>query len=147
MAIPLTDYKKIKDQICIGYFATNEDSIHNYLSLAVPIIEKQLPGIKVSICCADNLKELNCFQKIKVIPQSELDAKIKNREFAYFKEITSSKHREIKELEGDMALNEANPVKILLDEADIEYPKNFFNFISINNITQESGDKTYIKKI
>ena len=99
--IPLPLYAKIKDNYCIGYFGESQEIIDDLIK-ARPIIEKELPGLRLYICCADEkeLKEERMFAK------SELASKIK--EFAYFREIVD-----------ETAMD-------LLKESDIPFDPNIF---------------------
>lgn len=96
--IPLTKYKNIKDLYCIGYYGHDEITL-TQLRHAILLIEQQLPGIKIIVCCED--EELHRFDR--VIPKSIIAEKAKNKDFAYFRLI---KDRE---------------VKFLLDESNIFY--------------------------
>ena len=81
--IPLPLYAKIKDRYCIGYFGQSHDILSD-LKKARSIIEKELPGIQVYICCNDEKAGMLSGED-RVILKSQLPEKIK--ELAYFREL------------------------------------------------------------
>lgn len=103
--IPLPLYAKIKDRYCIGYFGQSENILLD-LKKARPIIEKELPGIQVYICCEDEKADVLVGED-RVILRSTLPEKIK--EIAYFRELTEEK------------------VTDLLEESKIPYEPKFFS--------------------
>lgn len=103
----LPKYKSIKDKYCIGYFGNNKSCLLQ-LEAAIPFIEKELSGITIYIAC-NNKEGLD--EKTPIVLREELDEKIKNKEFAYFREIVDG---------------ECNPVKFLLDESNITYNEELF---------------------
>lgn len=60
MAFPLEEYSKIKDNYCITYSGHCNEFIVQ-LKYLYPFIEKQLPGIKITIACQRHL--LDFFEK------------------------------------------------------------------------------------
>lgn len=103
--IPLPLYAKIKDRYCIGYFGKSEDTLLD-LKKARPVIEKELPGIQVYICCDDEKADLLSGED-RVFLKSELQDKIK--EIAYFREMLEE------------------TVIDLLEESKIPYPPELFS--------------------
>lgn len=101
--IPLPTYAKIKDRYCVGYFGDSEDVLTDLLK-ARPVVERELPGISLYICCAD--EKAHMF-KDKVIPKSKLPEMIK--EIAYFRELNG------------MSVAE------LLEESEIPFNLNYFS--------------------
>jgi len=83
--IPFPLYAKIKDHYCIGYYGDSEETILQ-LKRARPIIETELPGIKIYISCNDEKIHLLNNEE-RIIPRSQLETVIK--EIAYFREITT----------------------------------------------------------
>ena len=117
--IPLPLYAKIKDRYCIGYFG-DSDNVIRQLKKARPLIEKELPGIQVYICCND--EKVNILKnEDRVVPRSTLEVVAK--EVAYFREM----------------VNET--VTDLLDESRIPYDKNEFSCIDNGTVTEKpTGD-------
>lgn len=102
MPLPLPTYAKIKDRYCVGYFGDRDDVIVKLVK-ARPFIEKELPGIKVYICCNDEKQpllegEANCFLRS--------DLENKKNEIAYFRELE---------------IDAADPVGSLLEESNIPF--------------------------
>ena len=81
--IPLPLYAKIKDRYCIGYFGQTTETLLD-LKKARPFIEKELPGIKVYICCNDEKASVLDGEDC-IILRSELETRLK--EVAYFREL------------------------------------------------------------
>lgn len=97
-------YANIKDRYCIGYFGDSQDILSD-LKKARPIIEQELPGIQIYICCKD--EKANIFNgEDRVILKSQLPDKIK--EIAYFRE-----------LDGETVID-------LLEESQIPYNPKLF---------------------
>lgn len=84
--MPLPLYAKIKDRYCIGYFGQSEKTLAD-LKKARPLIEKELPGIQIYICCEDEMASLLSGEE-RIILRSQLQEKVK--EIAYFRELTIS---------------------------------------------------------
>lgn len=101
--IPLPEYAKIKDNYCVAYFGHSKDYIIQ-MRLVRPLIERELPGTKVFICCRDEFMYLLGGQE-RVLPRSELQSS--RSKFAY-----------VRELLCDM---QSNPVDQLLAESEIPY--------------------------
>lgn len=80
MAVPLSDYVKIKDNYCIAYLGVNQhivdELIHNRTKL-----ERLYPGIHIYICLQDKLLQHPDNQFL--IPISILD----KSKFAFIREI------------------------------------------------------------
>jgi len=57
MAIPLTHYVKIKNNYCIGYFGSDKNVISKLIKYR-PVIEKELPGIRIYIACNGEMSEI-----------------------------------------------------------------------------------------
>lgn len=56
MAVSLKQYVLIKDKYCIGYFGSDTKKIKKLFTVR-NLIEKQLPGIKIFIVCADTMQK------------------------------------------------------------------------------------------
>ena len=91
--IPLPLYAKIKDCYCISYLG-NLDNVLLDLKKARPIIEKELPGIQIYICCNDD--KIDLFKNEKnIILKSEIENRI--NELAYYRELKNEKVTDILE--------------------------------------------------
>lgn len=101
--MPLPIYAKIKNRYCIGCFGQS-GKILTDLKKARPLIEKELPGIEVYICCDDEKADFLNGEE-RVILRSQLTEKIK--EIACFRELTMT-------------------VPALLDESKIPYDPELF---------------------
>ena len=82
MALPFTEYCKIKDKYCLIYLGSAKDYLVQ-LRLLKPSIEEQLKGIELNICCRDEY--LYIFNDNKTFPYSQINS-YKNY-FAHTKEI------------------------------------------------------------
>ncbi len=54
MTVPFSKYILVKDHYCLSYFGEDKEVL-SYLLNARDCIEKELPGIKVFICCSENM--------------------------------------------------------------------------------------------
>jgi len=57
MAIPLTHYVRIKNNYCVGYFGSDKNVILKLIK-SRPIIEKELPGVRIYIACNEEMSEI-----------------------------------------------------------------------------------------
>jgi len=81
--IPLSEYAKVYNKLCLYYFGDSIDFI-NYLIEERKTYKEKFSDIEVFICCEDKLFE-NFKDKEKVLCRSEL-VKSKNK-FAYVREV------------------------------------------------------------
>lgn len=102
MALTIPHYAKIKDNYCIAYFGYNNEYLIQ-LKLLRPIIEKELPGIKVYLACKKDSMYL--LQNEERILDRETLIDTKYNQFAYVREINC-----------DMLLH---PIEELLQESDL----------------------------
>lgn len=79
MTVAFTDYAKIKDNLCICYVGSCNEYLVQ-LKFIRPAIEKELPGIKIHICCKDNVFHL-IQDSPRIIRYSEI--KDKKRDLAH----------------------------------------------------------------
>lgn len=110
MPIDLPSYSKIKNRYCISYFGPKDEYVKQ-LRWARPYILKKYPELEIYIACKESAMHL-LEGEAKVLDQKTLQSK--RRSFAH-----------IRQLKYDMS-NKTNPVKKLLDESDIPYPKEIF---------------------
>lgn len=85
MGIPFTKYVKIKDKFCLRYVGNNTEYIAQLQALR-PQIEKELPGLKLFIACADS--EYPRFQNdAQIICITQLNQE--RDKFGYIREFTN----------------------------------------------------------
>lgn len=80
MPTPLSSYKSIKDIYCVGYFGESK-KIAKELRIAKEALEKQFPGVHIVIALREE------FVMKGDIPEYQVLRKVRNKEFAYFREI------------------------------------------------------------
>lgn len=100
--IALPDYAKIKDNYCISYFGYNKEYL-TQLRLLRPQMEQAFPGIKVYLCCRDDLFYL-FHGEPRTLVKSKLFAE--KNQFAYVREISYT--------EGE------HPIEQLFIESDLK---------------------------
>jgi len=80
----LPHYAKIKDNYCVAYYGNSKEYL-TQLKLLRPIMEKQLPGIKVFIACRNDSIYLLKNEE-RILSKEELQTK--KTDFAYIRELT-----------------------------------------------------------
>lgn len=100
--IGLPEYAKIKDNYCISYFGYNKEYL-TQLRLLRPQMEQYFPGIKVYLCCRDELHYL-FHGEPRTLVKSKLFTE--KNQFAYVRELSYT--------EGE------HPVEQLFIESEIE---------------------------
>lgn len=84
MPVPLPYYAKIKDNYCVAYFGNSKEYLLQ-LKLLRPIMEAQLPGIKVYIACKSEAIYLLSGEE-RILTREDLQSK--KNEFAYVRELS-----------------------------------------------------------
>lgn len=100
--IDLPDYAKIKDNYCISYFGYSKEYL-TQLRLLRPQMEQAFPGIKVYLCCRDDLSYLFHGEPRTLVKSKLFEEK---KQFAYVREISYT--------EGE------HPVEQIFIESDIQ---------------------------
>lgn len=97
---PLTKYAAVKDNYCVCYYGSNTKHIQDLL-LVRPIFESKYPGLKLHLCCRDDVLYVSEGQP-RIIPQSKM--KNSKDSFGY-----------IREMRGD-----TSPALVLATECELE---------------------------
>jgi len=113
--IEFTKYSKIKDNYLICYFGPCVEYLRQ-LKILKNILEKKFKGLKISICCKDNI--YNEFKNYDYFI-SENNIKDKKFNFSYIRELRFN--------------NKTHPIEDFINECEIE---------DITVSTESSGDKT-----
>lgn len=81
--LPLSKYASVKDYYCICYYGSNAKHLKDLLFVR-PYFESQYPGLKVFICCRDDMMYVFDGAE-RIVAQSEMkDAKYR---FGYIREV------------------------------------------------------------